>query len=545
MRFQKSFLYSWLVLFIVAMSMNFLTPMSVADDGAYAFIKEPVGREFDENRPIETFADIVESMTNHWNTHNGRIVSSSLESLFMGIIGKPAFNVFNALVFCLTVAFILSLCGFDWRSRWLWLLFLLILALMPAFGETFLWVSGSFNYLWTAFFVLGFLVLLRHYREDRLSGKHWLLMPVAFICGWTHEIMTLPVSMALGLYMLLHIRKIWGRAVLPLMLGFMMGTAMNVLAPATFIRAGAEDVADVAGGLVGKVKSFVVSLSRLRIAWLLIILSIISYFRRKKAFCEFVRSQRWLIIITLFSFLVVWLSGMSNARVRFGIEFFSLMLLMGLLRHIGIEHYKQTVLSVSIIGVIIFLIPIFYYQKVNHDHFLFCKPQLEDKEQLLILTPTDSIPDFWCTYLMKHVDFGEDVYYLAADKDKTMVRYMSAYYGKKGMCYLPEALYKDIVEQPSKYRQFHTLPYTDLYAKEVDAGDTSKVAKVRFDLHPAEAADVPVYLRPISKYISTYSVLSCSPNYSKVLNIQNKYYLVFPLPVKGMAERVDNVVLTQ
>lgn len=542
MSFRNSFLFSWLILFIVAMSMNFLTPMSVADDGAYAFIKEPVGREFDENRPVDNLSNIVESMTNHWYTHNGRIVNHSLESLFMGIIGKPVFNVFNALVFCLTVAFIMSLCGFDWRSRWLWLLFLLILALMPAFGETFLWVSGSFNYLWTAFFVLGFLVLLRLFREDRLSRKHWLLMPVAFICGWTHEIMTLPVSMALGLYMLLHIRKIWGRAVLPLMLGFMMGTAMNVLAPATFIRAGADDVADVAGGLVGKVKSFIVSLSRLRIVWLLVLLSAVMYFRRKRVLFEFVRSQRWLILVTLFSFLVVWLSGMSNARVRFGIEFFSLMLLMGLLRHIGIEHYKQTVLSLSIIGVIFFLTPILYYQKVSHDHFLYCKPQLENKEQLLILTPTDSIPDFWCTYLMKHVDFGEDVYYLAADKDKTMVRYMSAYYGKKGMCYLPEALYKDIVEHPSKYRQFHTLPYTNLYAKEVAVDDTTRVSKVRFDLRPAEAADVPAYLRPISKFISTYSVMSCSPNYSKVLTIQDKQYLVVPAPIKGMAERVTRIV---
>lgn len=542
MSIRKSFFLLWLLLFIVILIMNSFTPLSVADDGAYAFIKEPVGREFDDTCPVDNLSDIVESMTNHWYTHNGRIVNHSLESLFMGIIGKPAFNVFNALVFCLTLAFILSLCGFDWRSRWLWLLFLLILALMPAFGETFLWISGSFNYLWTAFFVLGFLVLLRHYRDDRLSGMHWLLMPVAFICGWTHEIMTLPVSMALGLYMLLHIRKIWGRAVLPLMLGFMMGTAMNVLAPATFIRAGADDVADVAGGLVDKVKSFVVSLSRLRIVWLLVLLSAVMYFRRKTVLFEFIRSQRWLILVTLFSFLVVWLSGMSNARVRFGIEFFSLMLLIGLLRYIGIEHYKQTVLSVSIIGVIIFLIPILYYQKVNHDHFLYCKPQLENKEQLLILTPTDSIPDFWCTYLMKHVDFGEDVYYLAADKDKTMVRYMSAFYGKKGMCYLPEALYKDIVEQPSKYRQFHTLPYTNLYAKEVAVDDTIRVSKVRFNLRPSEAADVPAYLRPISKYISTYSTSSCKPSYTIRMAINDKTYIIVPTPYKGMAERVVRII---
>ncbi len=541
MIFRKYFIYSYLLLFIVIIAMNFLTPISVADDGAYAFIKEPVGREFDENRPIETFADIVESMTNHWNTHNGRIVSSSLESLFVGIVGKPVFNVFNALIFCFTIGFFLCLCGYDWRSRWLWLLFLLILALMPAFGETFLWVSGSFNYLWTAFFVLGFLVLLRHYRDDRLSGKHWLLMPVAFICGWTHEIMTLPVSMALGLYMLLHFRKIWGRAVLPLMLGFMMGTAMNVLAPATFVRAEAEDVADVAGGLVGKVKSFVVSLSRLRIAWLLVLLSAVMYFRRKKAFCEFVRCQRWLIVITLFSFLVVWLSGMSNARVRFGTELFSLMLLLVLLRQMGICRYEKNIQACSFLLCLLFLVPILYYQKVNHDYFQYCKPQLENKEQLLILTPTDSIPDFWCNYLMKHVDFGEDVYYLAADKDKTMVRYMSAFYGKKGMCYLPEALYNDILAHPSNYKEFHTLPGVNLYAKETDTTD-QPANKVRFNLRPAHATDIPLLIRPVSKYISTYTVSSCRPNYSINMKLGKKNYLIVPAPIKSMAERVVRVV---
>lgn len=534
-------LLSWGVVLIVVLVMNFLTPLSVADDGAYAFVKEPVGREFDENRPIETFVDIVESMTNHWNTHNGRIVPHSLESLFVGIVGKPYFNVFNALVFCLTIAFILSLCGFNWRSRWLWLLMLLFLALMPAFGETTLWVSGSLNYLWTAFFVLGFLLLLRRYRDDKLSGRHWLLMPVAFICGWTHEIMTLPVSMALGLYMLLHIRKIWGRAVLPLILGFMMGTAMNVLAPATFVRAGAEDVADVAGGLVGKIKSFIVSLSRLRIAWLLIILSVVSYFRRKEAFCEFVRSQRWLLLITLFSFLVVWLSGMSNARVRFGTELFSLMLLLVLLRKMGIGRYSKTIQACSFLICVILLVPIFYYQKVNHDNFLYCKSQLEKKDQLLILTPTDTIPDFWCNYLMKHVDFGEDVYYLAADKDKTMVRYMSAFYGKKGMCYLPETLYNDILAHPSNYKEFRTLPGVNLYAKETDTTD-QPVKKVQFDLRPAFATDIPLFIRPASKYLSTYTVSSCSPNYSINMKIGKNNYIIVPTPIKGMAERVVRVV---
>ena len=144
---------------------------------------------------------------------------------------------------------------------------------------------------------------------------------------------------------------------------------------------------------------------------------------------------------------------------------------------------------------------------------------------------------------MKHVDFGEDIYYLAVDKDKTMVRYMSAFYGKKGMCYLPEALYNDILAHPSSYKEFHTLPCVNLYAKETDTTD-QPVYKVLFDLRPAVATDIPLFIRPVSKFLSTYTVSSCSPNYSINMNIGKKNYIIVPTPIKGMAERVENVVLT-
>lgn len=142
---------------------------------------------------------------------------------------------------------------------------------------------------------------------------------------------------------------------------------------------------------------------------------------------------------------------------------------------------------------------------------------------------------------MKHVDFGEDVYYLAADKEKTMVRYMSAYYGKKGMCYLPEELYRDIIAHPVNYKDFHTLPYVNLYAKEVNPNDTSGT-KVCFELRPSVSSDIPIYVRPISKYLSTYSASTCSPNYTIKMAMNGKNYIIVPTPIKGMAERVVRVV---
>ena len=528
----------WLLLFAVVFAMNMLTPLSVADDGAYAFVKEPVGMEFDENRPIKTLGDVVESMTNHWFTHNGRIVNSSLESLFVGILGKPLFNVFNALIFCVTIGFFLSLCGYKRRGRWSWLVMLLFLALIPTFNEVFLWFSGSFNYLWTAFFVLGFLLLLRRFQNDKLSAKHWLLMPIAFVCGWTHEVMTLPVSMALGLYSLLHIRRIWGKAVLPLILAFMLGTAMNVLAPATFIRAEADDVVDVVGGIVEKIKSFVVSLSRLRVFWLFLLMGLIAFVHDKKKAISFVKNERWLLLITMFSLFVVLLSGMSNGRVRFGTEFFSLMLILCLVKDF-VQKHERTIQIATFGCCVLLLIPIFYYQKINYDNFQKCLPQLEDKGQLVVLTPTDSIPNFWRKYVVNHVAFGDEyAYYLACDKEKTMVRYMSAFYGKKGQFYFPETLYNDMKKNPSDYQDFKTIPHTNLFVKNVDS---EEIPDVTFELGDVDKSTVPFYIRPFTKWISSYSAKTTGPTYKKIVELDGQKYLVVPAPKKEMAGRIVGI----
>lgn len=532
----------WLsFIFIILLIMNFLTPISVADDGAFAFVKEPVGLEFDVAHPIKNLSDIVESQKNHWYTANGRIVCESLVQLFIGILGKTTFNVVNALVFCLVLFLLLKLIGWENKSIGYPLGFLLFLLLIPAFGETVLWFTGSFNYLWTAFFVLGFLVLLRHHRDDRLSGKHWLLMPVAFICGWTHEILTLPVSMAIGLYMLLHIRKIWGRAVLPLMLGFMMGTAMNVLAPATFIRAGADDVADVAGGLVGKVKSFVVSVSRLKAFWVLVICIVVAYLKDQKSCREYFKAYRWLMVLVLFSFSVILLAGYSNARVHFGTEFLSLVALMALINYCCFVKNSTRVQTIIAVPLILFVGVVLYYQTVNFNHYRVCEEQMKDRNTLMILTPTDTIPDFWGQYLMKHVDYGEDIYYLACDKKKTMVRYMSALYGKSGMFYFPQVLFDDINRNSSNYDEFNTLPDAGLYVKRINGNSIE--GKVAFELREPETGDVPFYMIPFAKYISAYSSLTCHPVNQTIVCINNSHYHVVPAPLKGMAKRVKRVVL--
>ena len=313
---------------------------------------------------------------------------------------------------------------------------------------------------------------------------------------------------------------------------------MNILGPGTFTRAGADDVVGVVGGIVGKVKSFVVSLSRLRVFWLFLLMSMVLLIRNKKKTLAFIKSQRWLLLITLFSLLVILLSGMSNSRVRFGTELFSLMLIMCLVKDFA-HRYERPIQIMAFVACIALLIPIFYYQKANFDNYRKILPQLEDKEQFVILTPTDTIPQFWRQYLVNHVAFGDEyAYYLACDKEKTMVRYMSALYGKRGMSYFPEALYQDIKSHPEDYNDFKTVANTHLYVKKVN---DETIPDVTFELGEVETSKVPFYLRPFTQWITAYSSKTVGPTYKKIIELDGQKYLVIPAPKKEFSERVERV----
>ena len=264
-------------------------------------------------------------------------------------------------------------------------------------------------------------------------------------------------------------------------------------------------------------------------------------FAKNSVLKGFIKQYKWLLLIVFFSFFVILMSGYSNSRVRFGTEFFSLFALLGLLSYSKLIKKNSAIPKIIFIPIFVLVGFIIYYQKINFDYYKVCENQMKDSNTLMILTPTDRIPDFWSNFLMKHVDFGEDVYYLACDKEKTMVRYMSALYGKKGMFYFPQALLDDINTNPSHYDDFYTLPDVGLYVKRIEGNRIP--GKTFFELREPVSGEVPFYLLPFAKYISAFSSLRCHPVNQTVVEINNSHYFVVPKPLKGMAERVKRVVI--
>ena len=136
---------------LIMLFCNFNTDL-VADDYMYCF-------SFADNSRIDSVGDIFPSMAAHRHSMNGRVVAHFLVQLFL-IMPKAVFNVFNAGFFAALVWLIYSIARSSDKHNTLLLMccFGLIWILQPEFGQVYLWLDGSVNYLWCAVVCLIWLI---------------------------------------------------------------------------------------------------------------------------------------------------------------------------------------------------------------------------------------------------------------------------------------------------------------------------------------------------------------------------------------------------
>lgn len=138
----------------------------IADDYHYCF------SYLDDTR-IESVAQIFPSMAAHRHSMNGRVVPHFLVQLFL-MLPKGVFDVVNALLFALLVWLLHELAvGKGLPNPVLaCVLFFAFWAFQPDFGQVFLWLTGSVNYLWCGVFSLVWLLpMAKSFRDGLDPGK--------------------------------------------------------------------------------------------------------------------------------------------------------------------------------------------------------------------------------------------------------------------------------------------------------------------------------------------------------------------------------------
>lgn len=233
----------WVVLLaacVVMYVMNTLTPFK-EDDMAYSVIPSGSLREF------------CSSLVDHFMTTNGRF-ADVVANLFCAVLGKPVFNVCNALVFGL-MAHLVALLSAGRRSLMALTLYLAVVGVCyPVPGETMLWVAGSCNYLWSVTASLALIYYLLNHKDGPLGwGRATLLLLGAFVAGNFNEATSFGVFAGLFLYYAFNRRKVDRRVVIA-MVGYLLGVVMIVASPGAWSRL-AEESGEANTGFIGLLSS--------------------------------------------------------------------------------------------------------------------------------------------------------------------------------------------------------------------------------------------------------------------------------------------------
>ena len=273
---------------------------------------------------VDNFNEALISQCHHYMVMNGRFIVHFITQCFCGFLGKPLFNVINALFYVLflylavrfvkarslsTAIFTIAVLWFGLPGQWI-----------LSFDVVF-----PINYLWSAVACLTFLILLR---QQRLSAKfHIPLFLFAICCGNMHEGYTLPISGALFFYALFNYKSLDRQAWL-LIIGFWVGTLTVALAPGTLNRATGATPESVQEFLIRKMD--VIRYSK-RLYLLVIALGLSWLVLGKKQLMQFVRENSIPLMTALLGYMFLFVLPYYSQRMGFPMDLFSVLVLVRLL----------------------------------------------------------------------------------------------------------------------------------------------------------------------------------------------------------------------
>lgn len=281
---------------------------------------------FKSGAPISTLSEVITSQIEHYKTINGRTLAHFLCQLYIPFFGKTAFAISNALVCVGLLLLMASLCSIkydDWKMMAL-LACLILLGFRTKFTPT-----CQIGFPWMFALVVAFLLILRKYGKEqprRWSAFHlFWAAPFAFLAGWTQEALVIGIGLALGIHVLLNIRKV----TLPqwvLLVFFAAGAALLCLSPATLGR-----TTETHGG-TNLLPPALLSLAKLgfylRITYLLLAFVLYLLLCRKVRFKELFTDVGfyWIVWGSMLAFNLF--IGVYGNRQLFGMEFAAIVIIV-------------------------------------------------------------------------------------------------------------------------------------------------------------------------------------------------------------------------
>lgn len=220
------------------LQLNILYPI-YGDDWRYSFIG---GTNLSER--VTSFSDTLQSQYRHYFGHGGRSVVHILAESLLRMNGYWI-DIVNSIAYLFFVYIIYKIAnlGKKINASLFFFINILIWFYQPAFGQTFLWITGSANYLWGTLIIISFLYFYCYAFITSHKSKDSILRGITFffagiIAGWTNEntvIGTILIILCLIIYLKAEKQEVpkwmfWG------LIGVLIGFIIMIIAPGNFVR---------------------------------------------------------------------------------------------------------------------------------------------------------------------------------------------------------------------------------------------------------------------------------------------------------------------
>ncbi len=315
-----------LLIGVAFLVLNLLTGL-FGDDFALSFVFEKT--YVDLSRPVRTLGDVLHSQYNHYLSQHGRILDIGLDQWFFSLGNKHYFDVFNTLLF---VGFIFLLQKLTGRRGCVYSIVTvtILFVFTRAFGEVFLWQTGSLNYLLGGFMNVLFLYLLKRNINNNSYWQGAALLLLSIIAGWIQESFSIGIAAALvcGITWQLLQKKEISVAMVLMAIGYIVGTLIIILSPGAWNRAAHSGI-NSASILTRLGTSVIYVLLGLRIFWLMVVVACIAMRRQGINIKVFLYENAFILLAIGFEILFLFMVGnAAEPRAFFGVETLSLILLL-------------------------------------------------------------------------------------------------------------------------------------------------------------------------------------------------------------------------
>lgn len=300
--------------------LNSLVPY-MNDDISYRFVVM-----YQQDDPVDSIGDIFTSQYMHYLYVNGRsVVHFLLQLIFMLSPGKCLFNICNSIVWVLLVSLVVKTAVPSGRSRLLvWIAAIVgVRFLLPGAYYLCFWASGSFNYIWTSAACLAYLLL--YARMQRAAHLSYVAYPflfiLSFLIGWTHETLVAGVWVAL-LASLVFEKERRKPVSLWMFAGVTGGFLMMLFAPGNYVK-----MSILESNLILRVIKSAFAIFDLRLFYLLAVLLLVEWFRRRDRAKAFMRRRAYWFLALFVNLAFCCLLGSADRALYF-VELTALILLI-------------------------------------------------------------------------------------------------------------------------------------------------------------------------------------------------------------------------